>query len=55
MVEYALDEGTGRAELVWEYHDVPPVYTLALGDVGRLENGNTVSSPGRVGVFITRR
>jgi len=41
-VEYALDEGSGRAELRWEYHLDPPRYNVALGDVRRLPNGNTL-------------
>ena len=49
VVEYALDEDQGRAELAWEHHDEPPVHTLALGDVERLENGNTLISWGAVG------
>jgi len=41
-VEYALD--TGTAELVWEFHADPPLFTPALGDVQRLDSGHTLIS-----------
>jgi hypothetical protein len=42
IVHYGLDEATGSAELLWEYHSVPPVYNYGLGDVTRLDSGNTL-------------
>ncbi len=42
VVEYALDKGSGRAEPVWEQHADPPMFNAALGDVYRLEGGNTL-------------
>ena len=41
-VEYALDDDTGLAERVWYYEPFSPIYSLALGDVARLDNGNTL-------------
>jgi hypothetical protein len=41
-VEYALDEGAGSAELIWEHMTEPPVFTLGFGDVERLPGGNTL-------------
>jgi hypothetical protein len=41
-VEYALDAAAGTAALRWEYHLDPPRYNVALGDVDRLPNGNTL-------------
>lgn len=42
VVEYALDEATGAAELRWEFHLDPPRFNVAMGDVYRLPNGNTL-------------
>ncbi|MDP7114659.1 MAG: aryl-sulfate sulfotransferase [Myxococcota bacterium] len=41
-VEYALDVGAGTAELTWSYAPDPDVYSFSLGDVSRLDNGNTL-------------
>lgn len=41
-VEYALDDGA--AVPVWEFHAEPPLFTPALGDVQRLDSGNTLVS-----------
>lgn len=41
-VEYRLDEVNMTATRVWEYRHDPPVYTSAMGDVQRLDNGNTM-------------
>jgi hypothetical protein len=41
-VEYGLDDGA--AVPVWEFHAEPPLFTPALGDVQRLDNGNTLVS-----------
>ncbi len=40
--EYAYDEGSGEAELVWSYVPDPCVYTFSLGDASRLDSGNTL-------------
>ena len=49
VVEYRLHEDTGIAELVWEYEDDPPCYTLALGDVTRLPSSDTLITWSSVG------
>ncbi len=41
-VEYHLDEKMKIATKVWEYHHNPDVYSKAMGNVQRLENGNSV-------------
>ena len=41
-VEYALDETARTATLVWEYRGVPELYSFAVGNAQRLENGNTL-------------
>ena len=60
VVEYALDEDTMTATLVWEYPGEladDPWFTFAWGDADRLDNGNTLitaagltswDSPGRI-------
>ncbi len=42
ILEFAFDPEAGTAELVWEYR--PGVFTFVLGDVQRLENGDTMIS-----------
>ena len=42
VVEYALDEEHGTAEFRWEYRLDPPRFNVAMGDVDRLPNGNTL-------------
>ncbi len=41
-VEYELDEAAGEAEVVWEYTSDPLVYCFGMGDVTRMETGNTL-------------
>ena len=41
-VEYALDETAKTATLVWEYRGAPELYSFAVGNAQRLENGNTL-------------
>lgn len=48
-VEYALDLAAGTARLVWQYRQLPPVYTQAVGSVQRLEKGNTLVGYGWIG------
>ncbi|HAY33782.1 MAG TPA: aryl-sulfate sulfotransferase [Ignavibacteria bacterium] len=45
-VEYRIDETAMTAEKVWEYRNVPSIYTFAMGYTERLENGNTTVSWG---------
>jgi len=40
--EYALDFDGRTAELVWQYEPDPALYNLVLGDVERLDDGNTL-------------
>jgi hypothetical protein len=41
-VEYSLDSGSNEARQVWEYKTDPLIQSVVLGDVDRLENGNTI-------------
>ena len=41
-VEFAIDEQAMTATLVWQFHHDPEVYGMAMGDVERLPNGNTL-------------
>jgi hypothetical protein len=41
VTEWALDEGTHEATMVWNY-SVPDRYALFAGSAGRLANGNTL-------------
>ena len=41
-LEYALDEETKTATLVWQYRNTPDVFGFAMGFVERMQNGNTV-------------
>jgi hypothetical protein len=49
-VEYALDTTAKTATMVWEYLPNPPIYTLAVGSVQRLTNGNTLVGFGLAGI-----
>lgn len=40
-VEYAVDPVAKTATLVWQFRDTPDKYTLYMGNVQRLTNGNT--------------
>ena len=42
VVQYRLDPALGLATRVWEQHADPSMFCAALGDVDRLENGNTL-------------
>ncbi len=42
VLEYALDEDSGEAELVWSYTPSPDAYTFSLGDTHRLSTGQTI-------------
>jgi Arylsulfotransferase (ASST)/Bacterial Ig-like domain/Kre9/KNH-like N-terminal Ig-like domain/Secretion system C-terminal sorting domain len=48
-VEYKLDEQNKTATLVWEYRHNPDIFTMAMGDVQKLSNGNTVIGWGSAG------
>ncbi|MFH2096771.1 MAG: arylsulfotransferase family protein, partial [Bacteroidota bacterium] len=40
--EYAIDEGVKTAELIWQYSHPNHIYGPKLGNVQRLDNGNTL-------------
>ena len=42
VLEFELDEETGTATEVWAYQPETDVFSFSLGDVSRLENGNTL-------------
>lgn len=42
VLEYALDTDAGLATEVWSYTADPTVYSLVLGDVTRLDDGDTI-------------
>ncbi len=48
-VEYALDTVAKTATMVWEYVPNPPIFTVAVGSVQRLANGNTLVGFGFAG------
>lgn len=41
-IELRLDEDAGAADLTWEYTADPALFCYVLGDVDRLDNGNTL-------------
>lgn len=41
-VEYAIDEQAKTVTLVWEYRNTPSTFGAFMGNVQRLENGNTI-------------
>lgn len=47
--EYTLDEDAGTAEAVWSYE--PGIFSVALGDVHRLESGNTLGTFSTAGII----
>jgi hypothetical protein len=49
VVEYALDPQQFVAELVWSHEEDPVVFSVAMGDVTRLDNLNTLITWGGLG------
>ncbi len=41
-IEYSLDEVNKKVTLVWQYRSTPDVFAIAMGNVQRLSNGNTL-------------
>lgn len=41
-LEYVIDTQSMTATLVWQYHHTPETFTVAMGNVQRLPNGNTL-------------
>ncbi len=52
-LEYKVDEINKTATLVWEYRNVPDVYSIGLGYSQRLQNGNTFIAWGAATPAIT--
>lgn len=52
-LEYKLDEQAKTATLVWQYRHTPDVFTVAMGSVERLPNGNTFIGWGAAGLAAT--
>jgi len=52
-IEYKLDEQAKTATLVWQYRHTPDVFTVAMGSVERLPNGNTFIGWGAAGLAAT--
>jgi hypothetical protein len=50
-VEYALDESSLTAQMVWEYLPPAPIFSAIVGSVQRLLNGNTVVEFGTSGLI----
>ena len=42
ILEFELNEQAGTATQVWSYQPEVDIYSFSLGDVARLENGNTI-------------
>lgn len=51
IVQYTLNEGDGTAAQIWEHNSDPAVYCYVLGDVMRLEGGNTLATWSTAGMF----
>ncbi len=49
-VEYKIDEVNKTADMVWEYRHTPDIYSMAMGSVQRLSNGNTLIGWGSAGM-----
>jgi hypothetical protein len=41
-VEYVLDQEKKTATLIWQYRHTPDIYSIAMGSIERLANGNTM-------------
>jgi hypothetical protein len=52
-VEYNLDENNKTAELVWQFKNIPDEYSVAMGNVQRLADDNTVIGWGTGGPAVT--
>jgi hypothetical protein len=52
-VEYAINETSKTANLVWQYKRTPALYSFAMGNVQRLPNGNTLIGWGSAAVTLT--
>lgn len=52
-VEYTIDEYSKTAFLDWEYRHTPSIYSVAMGSVQRLSNGNTLIGWGSASTTLT--
>jgi hypothetical protein len=41
-VEYVLDQEKKTATLIWQYRHTPDIFSIAMGSIERLSNGNTI-------------
>ena len=41
-VEYALDQENKTATLIWQYRHIPDIFSISMGSIDRLSNGNTI-------------
>ena len=42
MLEYDFDPDAGLAEEIWSYSPTPSIYSFVLGDVARMDDGDTL-------------
>ena len=52
-LEYQLDEKAKTATLVWQYRHTPDIFSIAMGSVQRLPNGNTLIGWGTASPALT--
>jgi hypothetical protein len=52
-VEYSLDEKAKTATLIWQYRHTPDIFSVAMGSVQRLANGNTLIGWGTASPALT--
>jgi hypothetical protein len=52
-IEYSLDEINKKATLVWQYRNIPEIFSPAMGYTQRLNNGNTLIGWGFANPTIT--
>lgn len=48
-MEYSIDETNKVATMIWQYRHDPEIYSMAMGSVQRLRNGNTTIGWGIAG------
>jgi hypothetical protein len=52
-LEYQLDEKAKTATLIWQYRHTPDIFSIAMGSVQRLPNGNTLIGWGTASPTLT--
>lgn len=53
VVEYMLDDSAKTVRLLWQYKHTPNVFSIAMGSVDRLPNGNTLVGWGTTNPAVT--